>query len=66
MQSTGFNLTAYHKGPDGELFFGGVNGLNAFYPEAFGYSSLSLIGSGAPARAAPRIALGRVLFPGNF
>ena len=33
VQSTEFNLTAYHKGPDGELFFGGVNGLNAFYPE---------------------------------
>lgn len=33
VQSSEFNLTAYHEGPGGEMFFGGVNGLNAFYPE---------------------------------
>lgn len=33
VQSTEFNNGAYHKSADGELFFGGVNGLNAFFPE---------------------------------
>jgi ligand-binding sensor domain-containing protein len=36
VQSTEFNLTAYHKSPSGEMFFGGVNGLNAFDPEDVG------------------------------
>jgi signal transduction histidine kinase/ligand-binding sensor domain-containing protein len=33
LQSGEFNQGAYHKSPGGEMFFGGVNGLNAFYPE---------------------------------
>lgn len=33
LQSDEFNDGAYYKSPQGELFFGGVNGFNAFYPE---------------------------------
>jgi signal transduction histidine kinase/ligand-binding sensor domain-containing protein/CheY-like chemotaxis protein len=33
LQSNEFNQNAFHKGPSGQMFFGGVNGLNAFYPE---------------------------------
>ncbi|MEO0628653.1 MAG: ATP-binding protein, partial [Bacteroidota bacterium] len=33
MQSDEFNTIAYGKAPDGTLFFGGINGLNAFRPE---------------------------------
>jgi len=33
LQSREFNGGAYHKTADGELLFGGINGLNAFYPE---------------------------------
>ncbi|NIR47733.1 AAA domain-containing protein [candidate division KSB1 bacterium] len=33
LQSNEFNLGAYHKTGEGEMFFGGINGLNAFYPE---------------------------------
>ncbi|MFT4928583.1 MAG: ligand-binding sensor domain-containing protein/signal transduction histidine kinase, partial [Phenylobacterium sp.] len=32
LQSNAFNQGAYFKGGDGELFFGGSNGLNRFYP----------------------------------
>lgn len=32
LQSDEFNIGAYHRSSDGELFFGGINGLNAFYP----------------------------------
>jgi len=32
LQSNEFN-TAHHKSRRGELFFGGINGFNAFYPE---------------------------------
>ena len=28
-----FNSGAYHQSQDGEMFFGGLNGLNAFYPD---------------------------------
>lgn len=34
LQSNEFNLGAHLKGRDGELFFGGINGMTAFYPEA--------------------------------
>ena len=27
------NGGAYHQSPRGEMFFGGIGGLNAFYPE---------------------------------
>ncbi|RYZ50615.1 MAG: hypothetical protein EOP49_13620, partial [Sphingobacteriales bacterium] len=33
VQSNEFNTGAYFKAADGELFFGGINGLNAFAPE---------------------------------
>ncbi|MBN1873186.1 MAG: hypothetical protein JXA33_03080 [Anaerolineae bacterium] len=33
LQSNEFNYYAYYMAPDGEMFFGGVNGINAFYPE---------------------------------
>lgn len=32
LQSSEFNANAYHKSSSGEMFFGGVNGFNAFYP----------------------------------
>lgn len=32
LQSNQFFWGAYHKTTDGELFFGGINGLNSFYP----------------------------------
>jgi ligand-binding sensor domain-containing protein/signal transduction histidine kinase len=34
LQSNEFNIGAYHKARDGEMFFGGVNGFNAFYPDS--------------------------------
>ncbi len=33
LQSNEFNAGAYFKSASGELLFGGINGLNAFYPE---------------------------------
>ncbi len=33
VQSLEFNAGAYSKGRSGEIFFGGVNGFNAFYPQ---------------------------------
>lgn len=33
LQSNVFRLGAYHKSESGELFFGGVGGFNAFYPD---------------------------------
>ncbi|MEW5957144.1 MAG: two-component regulator propeller domain-containing protein [Chloroflexota bacterium] len=33
LQSNEFNQGAYHRGQDGELFFGGINGFNAFFPD---------------------------------
>ncbi|HEY5564388.1 MAG TPA: ATP-binding protein, partial [Rhodothermia bacterium] len=32
LQGLEFNSYAFHKGPFGEMFFGGTNGLNSFYP----------------------------------
>ncbi len=32
VQSDEFNGGSYHRSPGGELFFGGINGFNAFYP----------------------------------
>jgi signal transduction histidine kinase/ligand-binding sensor domain-containing protein len=34
LQSNEFNGGSYHKGPSGRLYFGGVYGMNAFYPES--------------------------------
>ncbi len=33
VQARAFNPYAYYKSPSGELFFGGTNGLNSFFPE---------------------------------
>ena len=33
LQSNEFNIGAYYANAKGELFFGGINGFNAFYPE---------------------------------
>ncbi|MCI0694705.1 histidine kinase [candidate division KSB1 bacterium] len=33
LQSYEFNASAYHRGPRGEMFFGGNNGFNCFFPE---------------------------------
>lgn len=33
IQANEFNQGAFHKGKSGKLYFGGVNGYNAFYPE---------------------------------
>jgi signal transduction histidine kinase/ligand-binding sensor domain-containing protein len=33
LQDNEFNSSSYFKSPSGELFFGGINGFNAFYPE---------------------------------
>ncbi|MBU0490823.1 MAG: response regulator [Chloroflexi bacterium] len=33
LQSDEFNQNAYYKSNSGELFFGGINGFNAFYPQ---------------------------------
>jgi len=33
LQSNEFNGIAYHKSNSGEVFFGGIRGLNAFYPD---------------------------------
>jgi ligand-binding sensor domain-containing protein len=32
LQSIEFNFGAYHRSESGEMFFGGINGFNAFYP----------------------------------
>lgn len=34
LQGDEFDAEAYYQSPRGEMFFGGQNGLNAFYPEA--------------------------------
>ena len=39
LQSLEFNGESLHKGYTGELFFGGINGLNAFYPNALSESA---------------------------
>ena len=34
LQSNEFNLGSCYKSRDGEMFFGGINGFNSFYPES--------------------------------
>ena len=34
LQSNEFNLGAYYKSNDGKMYFGGINGLNTFYPDS--------------------------------
>ncbi|MBU2650101.1 MAG: histidine kinase [Bacteroidetes bacterium] len=38
LQSNEFNSPAYLKADDGEMFFGGMNGFNSFYPEEIGHN----------------------------
>ncbi len=33
LQSNEFNTAAFYKSSEGELFFGGINGFNSFFPE---------------------------------
>lgn len=33
LQSNEFNIGAYYSGADGQLYLGGINGFNVFYPE---------------------------------
>ena len=33
LQGDDFSTSCYQQGPDGEMFFGGSNGFNAFFPE---------------------------------
>ena len=39
LQSNEFNTQAYFKASDGELLFGGVNGINRFYPKDLQFNS---------------------------
>lgn len=41
--SNAFYWGAYHKACDGELFFGGINGLNSFYPNKINKKKDSLM-----------------------
>jgi ligand-binding sensor domain-containing protein/signal transduction histidine kinase len=34
LQSYEFNSSACHRGPRGEMFFGGINGFNCFFPDS--------------------------------
>jgi ligand-binding sensor domain-containing protein/serine phosphatase RsbU (regulator of sigma subunit) len=34
LQNHEYNIGAYYKAKDGEMFFGGISGLNAFYPDS--------------------------------
>jgi len=36
LQSLEFNGGSYFKGKDGQMYFGGINGLNYFYPDSIG------------------------------
>jgi signal transduction histidine kinase/streptogramin lyase len=38
LQSNEFNARSFYKNVDGEMFFGGINGLNSFYPEQLSIS----------------------------
>ena len=38
LQRSSFNRMAAYKSPDGEMFFGGVSGLNSFYPDRIRYN----------------------------
>ncbi|MDJ0748403.1 MAG: sigma 54-interacting transcriptional regulator [Woeseiaceae bacterium] len=49
LQNDEFNMAAGFGAADGELFFGGINGFNAFYPEEF-----------TNHRAPPRVVITRV------
>ncbi len=33
LQSNEFNVNSFHRGDNGKLYFGGINGFNSFYPK---------------------------------
>ena len=39
LQDNEFNTFAYGQAPDGKMYFGGINGLNAFYPSQLAVST---------------------------
>jgi signal transduction histidine kinase/ligand-binding sensor domain-containing protein/ActR/RegA family two-component response regulator len=41
LQSSEFNGGAYFRSPSGELFFGGIDGLNAFFPDRIGSNQVA-------------------------
>lgn len=41
LQSTQFNYNAALKASDGKMYFGGINGFNAFYPDSLNDTSLA-------------------------
>jgi len=41
LQDEEFNYAAHYRAPDGKLYFGGVNGFNAFHPDQIEESSYS-------------------------
>ncbi len=40
LQSLEFNLRATYKAENGEMFFGGMNGVNAFHPDSMNFNKL--------------------------
>jgi serine phosphatase RsbU (regulator of sigma subunit) len=34
LQSNEFNVYSFHQSPQGEMFFGGINGFNSFWPDS--------------------------------
>jgi len=42
LQSAEFDLGAFHKSKNGEMFFGGINGYNCFFPDKIKPDSTSL------------------------
>lgn len=41
LQDNEFNTLSYNRAPDGRMYFGGVNGITAFYPEDISASTKS-------------------------
>ncbi len=39
LQSNEFNMGSFGQAPDGEMFFGGINGVNAFHPDRITYNT---------------------------
>ncbi len=76
LQSNEFNEGSYYKSRSGEMFFGGVNGLTAFYPEDIKDNSYtppivltSLTQSGEPVDASAaieNITEAKFSWPNNF
>lgn len=39
LQNNEFNLASSYKSSDGEMFFGGINGFNSFYPDSLKFNN---------------------------